>query len=213
MAIEILKNLPFIRKSLNKGPSQLKRYSIYLISFSLLAILYTYFSHQIKSSNELKKSNLIDFINNNESGNLKEYFLNTIRTPYKEYRYTIKNNDSVEKILRSYKIQNGEVNSIINQLKQKKLTNIYSGREIRIVLKEIESEKNSVINITYPVSNTLYVEVRKNNDNFIVKKNIIKLNKREIVIKKIIKNNLYKSATESGIEQNIIIEFARIFVF
>ena len=86
------------------------------------------------------------------------------------------------------------------------MTNIYSGREIRIVLKEIESEKNSVINITYPVSNTLYVEVRKNNDNFIVKKNIIKLNKREIVIKKIIKNNLYKSATESGIEPNIIVD-------
>ncbi len=213
MAIEILKNLPFLKKSLNKGSFQLKRYSIYLISFSLLAIFYAFFSHQIKSSNELKKSNLIDFINNNESGNLKEFFLNTIRTPYKEYRYTIKNNDSVEKILRSYKIQNDEVNIIINQLKQKKLTNIYSGREIRIVLKEVEAEKNSVINITYPVSNTLYVEVRKSNDNFIVKKNIIKLNKREVVIKKIIKNNLYKSATESGIEPNIIIEFARIFGF
>ena len=141
MAIEILKNLPFLKKSLNKGSFQLKRYSIYLISFSLLAIFYAFFSHQIKSSNELKKSNLIDFINNNESGNLKEFFLNTIRTPYKEYRYTIKNNDSVEKILRSYKIQNDEVNIIINQLKQKKLTNIYSGREIRIVLKEVEAEK------------------------------------------------------------------------
>ena len=42
---------------------------------------------------------------------------------------------------------------------------------------------------------------------------ILQLNKKEVVVKKIIKNNLYNSAVESGVEPNIIVEFARIFGF
>ena len=41
----------------------------------------------------------------------------------------------------------------------------------------------------------------------------MQLYKREVVVKNIIKDNLYSSAVELGIEPNIIIEFARIFGF
>ena len=37
--------------------------------------------------------------------------------------------------------------------------------------------------------------------------------KKEVVVKNEIKNNLYSSATQVGIEPNIIVEFARIFGF
>ena len=50
-------------------------------------------------------------------------------------------------------------------------------------------------------------------NNFIIKENILKLYKKEVVIKNIIKNNLYTVAVESGIEPNVIIEFARIYGF
>ena len=46
-----------------------------------------------------------------------------------------------------------------------------------------------------------------------IKENILKLNKKEVVIKNTINNNLYSAATEAGIEPNIIIEFARIYGF
>ena len=36
---------------------------------------------------------------------------------------------------------------------------------------------------------------------------------KEVVVKNVIKNNLYSSAVENGIEPNIIVEFARIFGF
>ena len=39
------------------------------------------------------------------------------------------------------------------------------------------------------------------------------MNKKEIVVKNIIKNNLYSSAIEKKIEPNIIVEFARVFGF
>ncbi len=70
-----------------------------------------------------------------------------------------------------------------------------------------------MINLLYPISNTRSVEIRKVNDNFVVKENILKLYKREVVVKNKIENNLYKSAIDKKIEPNIIIEFARIFGF
>ena len=39
------------------------------------------------------------------------------------------------------------------------------------------------------------------------------INKKEVVIKNTINNNLYSAAIEAGIEPNIIIEFARIYGF
>ena len=39
------------------------------------------------------------------------------------------------------------------------------------------------------------------------------MHKNEVVIKGLIKNNLYTSAIDAGIEPNIIVEFARIFGF
>ena len=38
--------------------------------------------------------------------------------------------------------------------------------------------------------------------------NILQLYKKEVVVKNVINNNLYSSAVESGVEPNIIVEFA-----
>ena len=82
-----------------------------------------------------------------------------------------------------------------------------------MILKKLGDEKHSLIKLDFPISNTSSVEVRKSDDNFIVKENILKLYRKEIVIKNTIKDNLYKSAIDAGIEPNIIVEFARVFGF
>ena len=99
------------------------------------------------------------------------------------------------------------------KLKQKKLTNIYSGRELKLIYKKLENQTNSVVSLLFPINNTSSIEVRKSKNKFIVKENILQLYKKEVVVKSVIKNNLYSSAIQSGIEPNIIIEFARIFGF
>ena len=48
---------------------------------------------------------------------------------------------------------------------------------------------------------------------FKISKNVLKLNKKEIVLSNTIKNNLYSSAVNAGVEPNIIVEFANIFGF
>ncbi len=157
--------------------------------------------------------NLEDVTKNNEFHNLTNFFISKINSPYQEIRYVIKNNDTLEKILKSFKIRNSEISKISNKLKKKKLANIYSGRKLSLIIKKIDNETNTIVNLVYPVNNTTSIEVRKSQDNFIVKENILQLYKKEVVVKNIIKNNLYSSAVDSGIEPNIIVEFARVFGF
>ena len=110
-------------------------------------------------------------------------------------------------------IRSNDIKNISDKLKRKNLSSIYSGRELTIIFKKLEDNSNTVINLLYPISNTSSIEIRKLQNDFLVKENILKLYKKEVVVKNIISNNLYTSAINSGIEPNIIIEFARIFGF
>ena len=105
------------------------------------------------------------------------------------------------------------LNLIKQSIAEKKLANIYSGRKLSLIIKKLDDSSNSLINFVYPISNTSRVEVRKYQNSFLVKENILQLNKKEVVVKNVIRNNLYESAVESGVEPNIIVEFARIFGF
>ena len=138
--------------------------------------------------------------------------ISKINSPCKEIKY-IKNNDSIERILKKYDIDNNDIKNISLKLKQKKLSNIYSGRELSLILKKLSDGRNTIINLVFPITNTSSVEVRKVSNDFIVKENILKLYKKEVVVKNKIINNLYSSAISSNIEPNIIIEFARVFGF
>ena len=170
-------------------------------------------SNLIDKKNKENSSNLKEITENNEFSNLANFFISKINSPYEEVEYVIKNNDTVEKILKKYEIRDEDIKKISLKLKEKKLANIYSGRKLSIVLKKLEDGSKTIVNFLYPINNTTSVEVRKSQDNFIVKENILQLYKKEVVVKKVITNNLYSSAVSSGVEPNIIVEFARIFGF
>ena len=183
--------------------------SIILISFTVYLMTYNFINNQQKSNEQ----RLEKFFNTGEVQDLKNSFFKSLKRPYSEFYYKIENNDSIGKILNKFKISEDEIQKIIDGLKKKKLTNIYAGRELYIILKKTEKDTNKVISIFYPINNTLSVEIKKNKNNFDINENILKLNKKEVVIKNTIDNNLYSAATGVGIEPNIIIEFARIYGF
>jgi len=170
-------------------------------------------SNLIDKKNKENSDNLKEITENNEFSNLANFFISKINSPYEEVEYVIKNNDTVEKILKKYEIRDEDIKKISLKLKEKKLANIYSGRKLSIVLKKLEDGSKTIVNFLYPINNTTSVEVRKSQENFIVKENILQLYKKEVVVKKVITNNLYSSAVSSGVEPNIIVEFARIFGF
>jgi len=186
----------------------------FFVSFLIIfSAIFFVSSNLINKKNKEQANNLAEISKNNEFLNLTNFLMAKVNSPYKEINYIIENNDTVEKILNNFDVRNEDVKKIVLKLKQKKLANIYSGRKLFLILKKLGNGTNTVVNFIYPVNNTTSVEIRKFQDTFLVKENIIQLHKKEVVVRNVIKNNLYSSAVELGIEPNIIIEFARIFGF
>jgi murein DD-endopeptidase MepM/ murein hydrolase activator NlpD len=181
--------------------------------FVILSCVFIISINLIKKKNEYNANSFEEITKTNEFSNLTNFLASKINSPYEEINYVIKNNDTVEKILKKFKIRNKDISDISIKLKEKRLASIYSGKKLSLIIKKLEDRSNTVVNLVYPINNTASVEIRKFQDNFLVKENILQLYKKEVVVKNIIKNNLYSSAVESGIEPNIIVEFARIFGF
>ena len=187
---------------------------IFLITFLTIFTIFFFISSIIVDrKNQRNVNNFKEITATNEFLNLTNFLFNKIKSPYEEINYVIKNNDTIEKILKKLKVNNKDIKEISNKLKQQKLSNIYSGRKLSLVVKKLEDGSKTIVNFIYPINNTTSVEVRKSKNNFIVKENILQPYKKEVVIKSIIKNNLYNSAINSGVEPNIIVEFARVFGF
>ncbi len=182
-------------------------------SIIFLSIIFLTITNLLNSIEKKNSNNLNKVTSSSEFKSLLNYFSSKINSPYGDAKYIIQNNDTIEGILKKYNIDKNEIKIITLELKRKKLSNIYSGRELSLIFKKINEQTNSVINLRYPINNTNSIIIRKIDNSFIIREDILKLNKKEIVVKNTIKNNLYKSATDINIEPNIIIEFARIFGF
>ena len=187
---------------------------VILVTFLLLfSGLFFISSNIIGKKNNEYSNNLEEISKNNEFSNFTNFLLSKINSPYEEISYLIKNNDTVEKILKNFNIKSQDIKIISSKLKEKKLANIYSGRKLSLIIKKLEDNSNTLVSFVYPVNNTTSIEIRKSQNSFIIKENILQLYKKEVVVKNVITNNLYSSATGVGIEPNIIVEFARIFGF
>ena len=177
------------------------------------SIIFFTISNLISEKNKKNEHNLKLISKSNDFSNLTNFFISKINSPYEEVEYLINNNDTIEKILKKFEIKNQDINNISIKLKDKKLSNIYSGRKLALIFKKLEDNSNTVVSLIFPISNTNSVEIKKSKDNFVIRENILKLYKKEVVARNLIRNNLYSAATDASVEPNIIIEFARIFGF
>ena len=139
----------------------------FFLSFAVFSsiIFFTIFN-LVGKKNEKIKNNLTEITGSNEFSNLTNYFISKINSPYEEINYVIKNNDTIEKVLKKYNIQNKDIKNISTKLKEKKLSNIYSGRKLSLIYKKLENSSNTVVNLIYPTSNTSSIEIRKTQNNF-----------------------------------------------
>ena len=214
--LSIIKKKVFVPRQINfdsfKNLSLSPIYFLIAIAIVGSAFFYGTASH-LKKENLKNENNLKIVTKSNEFTKLTDFLVSKIKSPYKESKYTIKNNDTIEKILRQFNIKNSDIKVISDKLKRKNLSSIYSGRELSIIFKKLGDGSNTIVSLKFPINNTSSIEVRKSQNDFLIKENILKLYKKEVVVKNVINNNLYSSAIKSGIEPNIIIEFARIFGF
>ena len=179
----------------------------------LIVIIYS--SVLINSNLKEKRiKEISSFLSNNQTVLLRNYIFNKIKSPYLEYDYIVKNNDSIESILKKFSVKKDEVAFVVKKIKKQNLSNISPGQKIKFILKKSDTSENlEIYKINYPVSKTTFVRIDKRKDGLSITKNITQLFKRNVVVQGNISNNLYSSASSAGMEPSIIIEFARIFGF
>jgi murein DD-endopeptidase MepM/ murein hydrolase activator NlpD len=185
---------------------------VFILTFLLL------FTVVFKSDEKItKKSEIVESLNSTADINtFKKYIFNQIISPFVNINYEIKKGDTIQNILKRNNVNNTETQTVINQYKKYGNPNkLLTGNKIDITIeKNPFKKKNSIIKFSAQITKSTTIDINKNDENKIVSKKIItKLYKKKTLSENVIKNNLYTSATEAGINPDTIIEFARIFGF
>ena len=188
--VSIKKKINFLSSVSTKSIVVQKKSIIFGSFLILFSVIFFFSINYITNKNIKNSNNLKEITETSEFSNLTNFLISKINSPYQEINYIINNNDTVEKILKKFKVRNEDIREISIQLKQKKLSNIYSGRKLSLIVKKLEDGTNSIVNFVYPINNTTSVEIRKSQDKFLVKENILQLYKKDVVVKNVIKNNL-----------------------
>ena len=193
-----------------------KEKTIYFILFAFLITILLLVSVVYKNDEGIKKIETNILSHNQELILVKQFFLNSLKSPFTNINYEIKSGESIQKILQKLKIKNNEIQLVINHFKKYGNPNqLLVGNRIDIVVKENLSKKdNSIVKFSIPITKSTTIEiVRDEEDKITSKKIITKLYKRKILAENIIIKNLYSSAIKAKINPDTIIEFARIFGF
>jgi len=181
-----------------------------------VALLITVVISLNKNNKSPKKPAVFKSINpTNDIINFKKFILNQIRSPFINVNYKIAKGDTIQKILKKYKVKNREIQNVIIEYKKfGKSNQLFIGKKIDIIVKKEATEGNSIVKFSVPITKSTTIEITKNEENKLISKKIItKLYKRKALAENVIKNNLYKSAIDVKINPDTIIEFARIFGF
>ena len=212
---QFLSNLEKFSQSLSKKFAFFKIFKPIYFFGSLLLFSIISFSIIINENLKKKRAEEINsFLTNNQTLLLRNYIFNKIKSPYLEYDYVVKNNDTIENIFKKFSVKKEEIAFVVKEIKKQNLSNISPGQKIKFILKKSKSKEDlEIFKVNYPISKTTFVRIDKRKDGIKISKNVTQLFKRRVVVEGNITNNLYNSATSSGMEPGIIIEFARIFGF
>ena len=181
-----------------------------LIAFLLIIIVTsTIFNHQ-KKLNYQRYNGFIDNIYLKKTLN---EIINNLEPRFKKYNHKIKSGETFNNILESYSINVEEINILKkNLIKKININKLNTNQKIQIT---IDQTNNKVKEFIFEISNTekIYLARENVNKDFSQKILTLKLDKKIIYKENIIKQSLYKAATDQKIPPNTIIEFARIYGF
>ena len=184
----------------------------FVLAFFLLIMLTYKNDEKVTKKSDLAKNYNIT----TDFETFKEFVLSKIKSPFINLHYEIKKGDTIQKILKKYKVQNTDIQTVIEQYKKYGNPNqLLVGNKIDIIIeKKSPINKNSIVKFSVPITKSTTISISKNDEDQIISEKIItKLYKKKILAENIISKNLYSSAVDAKINPNTIIEFARIFGF
>ena len=94
----------------------------------------------------------------------KKFILDQIRSPFINLNYEIKKGDTIQKILKKYKVKNREIQTVINQYKKYGNPNqLLVGNKIDIIIEEDSSaNKSSIVKFSVPITKSTTIAIIKN---------------------------------------------------
>ena len=183
----------------------------FLFSLLLICIISTTFYNNNKF---LINENYKDIINNTYFQKSINHIFNNLTPRYKNINHKISKGETFDKILNSYSISNEEILEIKkNLVSNYNLNDLKTNLDIKFTIDQSNNKK--IISFLFPISRTKKIQLTRNKENNLFKKEIIITNLiKKIIYKegKILKS-LYKTAIDLNVQPNIIIEYARIYGF
>ena len=188
-----------------------KNLEIFLMIFFIITVIFvSSYSNYKKKINNQKYS---IFINNIYFKKTLDEIINNLEPKYKNYNHKIQEGETFDNILENYSIDKKEVNLIKKNLSTKiNINKLNTNQRIQIT---VDQANNKIKKFIFQISNTekIYLSRKSENNKFSQEILTLKLDKKIIFKESIIKQSLYKAATDQKIPTSTIIDFARIYGF
>ena len=141
LKIKILTMYEILRKNWDKSKYFLLS-GVIVVFFLLVTVVYKN-EDQIK----LKSQNYQDSYELTDLKIFKDYLFDQIKSPFININYEIKKGDTIQKILKKYKVKNNEIQNVINQYKKySSPSQLFVGNKIDIIIeKNATSDNNSIL--------------------------------------------------------------------
>ena len=194
-----------LRYRLNFKPSLLFLIIPVLIIFIFISKSFDQYSENGESKDQELENNLIT---------VKDFLFNQFNSVATKVEIKARNGDSIQRILYNQKISPTEVNNVLNALRREyNVGTLRNDQKVYLVVKR-EKNGNFVSRLTVNIDNITTVHVFLNKDNVYETKRVTKiLTKKNHLVETTIDRGIYRTAKQSGIENSIVVQFARLYGF
>jgi murein DD-endopeptidase MepM/ murein hydrolase activator NlpD len=176
-----------------------------LIIFIFISKYFDQYSENGESKDQELENNLIT---------VKDFLFNQFNSGATKVELKVRNGDSIQRILYDQKISPSEVNNVLNALRREyNFGTLRNDQKIYLIVKR-EKNGNFVSRLTVNIDNITSVHVFLNKDNVYETKRVTKiLTKKNHLVETTIDRGIYRTAKQSGIENSIVAQFARLYGF
>jgi murein DD-endopeptidase MepM/ murein hydrolase activator NlpD len=176
-----------------------------LIVFIFISKSFDQYSESGESKDQELENNLIT---------VKDFLFNQFNSGATKVELKARNGDSIQRILYDQKISPTEVSNVLNALRREyNVGTLRNDQKVYLVVKR-EKNGNFVSRLTVNIDNITTVHVFLNKDNVYETKRVTKiLTKKNHLIETTIDRGIYRTAKQSGIENSVVVQFARLYGF
>jgi len=145
---------------------------------------------------------------------VKNFLFNQFNSGVTKVELKVRNGDSIQRILYDQKISPADVNNVINALRREyNIGTLRNDQKVYLIVKR-EKNGNFVSRLTVNIDNITSVHVFLNKDNVYETRRVTKiLTKKNHLVETTIDRGIYRTAKQSGIENSIVAQFARLYGF